>query len=214
MSVLDVVRDMFAGRGRMSRADAELWWEARTLDDLAQRTALWLEGAVRSQPGYAANYGPDEETEHLVPVLAAANRAGFLTDQSQPGVPPEPGYDGETWCQRAAVSGFANAAMAQRIRDTCTAAGLIVHLHGPGDRRAGKRGTPVTTRANQTYTSFGRPMPARVIRFLYEDCHPDAVTAILAAHQVTVVDPVWGRDDHLWLHLTDAITWKDANHDH
>lgn len=189
---------------QMRRRDAERWYAARTLADLGELTAQWLEGDLASQPGYAANCGPDDETGHLVPVLAAANRAGYLTNSSQPGVPDEIGYDDATWCQRAGVTGFAEPVLAQRIHDVCTAAGLTVHLYSPAVRRGGRHGSTVTTRAGQPVTGFGRRLPRRLIRFLYEDCHQDAVADILAAHQVTVVDPVWGRDNVLWPVLAEA----------
>ncbi|ASR39866.1 hypothetical protein BAY61_31770 (plasmid) [Prauserella marina] len=68
----------------MSRADAERWYAARSLTDLGQLTAAWLEGELESQPGYVPGNGPDEETNELVPILAAVNRAGYLTMCSQP----------------------------------------------------------------------------------------------------------------------------------
>jgi hypothetical protein len=61
------------------------WRAARTLPDLGNATADWLEGKTASQPGYAPGHGPDTETTGLIPGLAAANRAGFVTRQSQPG---------------------------------------------------------------------------------------------------------------------------------
>jgi hypothetical protein len=213
MSILDVVRDLFSGIDRMSQEDADLWWEARTLKDLGERVALWLEFAIDSQPGYASNCHPDEETWDLVPVLAAANRAGFVTHGSQPGTRPEIGYDGAVWEQRAAVDGFANAVLAQRIHDVCASAGLIVHMY-PSAGRRGEKAVPVTIRNGCRYTGFGHRLPRRLIRFLYRaNCNDDAVDALLNAHQVTVIDPEWGRDDYLWVHLAEAITWKDDHHD-
>jgi hypothetical protein len=47
----------------------------RTAD--ASLTAQWLEGEIRSEPRYFSR--PDAETAPLIPVLAACNRAGFLT---------------------------------------------------------------------------------------------------------------------------------------
>lgn len=56
-----------------------LWRDARTLADLGELTARWLEGTVGSVPGTVPGCGPDEETGPLVAVLATANRAGFVT---------------------------------------------------------------------------------------------------------------------------------------
>lgn len=79
----------------MPRTDRARWRAARSIADLGHLTALWLEGEVASHPSCATpNFGPDEETAHLVPVLAAANRAGYLTDNSQPGF-IERGSDGD-----------------------------------------------------------------------------------------------------------------------
>ncbi|WP_157881130.1 DUF6919 domain-containing protein [Streptomyces griseoruber] len=69
----------------MSWSDRRRWRSAHTVADLGELMALWLEGELRSWPGYMPGCGPDEETTHLIPSLAALNRAGFLTIASQPG---------------------------------------------------------------------------------------------------------------------------------
>jgi len=63
----------------MRRSDRRRWKAAGSLADLGELMALWLEGKVASWPGYAPNYGPDDETKDLVPTLAACNRAGYVT---------------------------------------------------------------------------------------------------------------------------------------
>jgi hypothetical protein len=195
-------------RDRMSRADADRWAEPSTLDELGEMTAQWLEGRIASQPAYAPGCGPDEETAHLVPVLAAVNRAGYLTDQSQPGVPPEPGYDGAIWCQRAVVSGFASEDVAHRIVTACSAAGMILHVRTATSGRRRGQGTPVTTRAERPCTGFGHRQLPKDIAFLYEACSDEAVDVLVAAYQVTVIDPEWGRDDVLWPLLYEAVTGR------
>lgn len=105
---------------RMSRSDRKLWRSATTLAELGELTARWLEGDIRSRPGYQPRCGPDPETTEtpgLVDVLAAANRAGYLTIGSQPGEPPTEGWDGQLWEQRAAVDGFAHDDMARRLTE-------------------------------------------------------------------------------------------------
>jgi hypothetical protein len=64
----------------MSPTDAALWRTARTLADLGKLTARWLEGEITTTPSHLGP--PDSETTDLIPTLAAANRAGFVTDQS------------------------------------------------------------------------------------------------------------------------------------
>ncbi len=61
------------------------WRAARTLAGLGELTAEWLEGTIASIPTVVPGYGPDEETAALIPVLAACNRAGYVTTVSQPG---------------------------------------------------------------------------------------------------------------------------------
>ncbi|GHI98133.1 DUF6919 domain-containing protein [Streptomyces olivaceus] len=39
----------------------------------------------------------------------------------------------------------------------------------------------------------------------YRGCHREAVRAAIDADQVTLVDPVWGRDTLLWPALTEAL---------
>ena len=104
----------------MTAQDAALWHGARTLADLGELTARWLEGSVGSVHGTVPGCGPDEETGPLVPVLAAASRAGFVTSFSQPG------EDDNGWVQRAAVYGFASAATFRAIAAAAADADLAV----------------------------------------------------------------------------------------
>ena len=114
----------------MSTADRRAWEAARTLADLGELTAQWLEGAIASQPAYTPGCGPDPETAPLIPVLACCNRAGYVTNGSQPGEAGT-GYDGAWWEQRAAVEGFASPAVAERIWEAAEPAGLTVIAHAP-----------------------------------------------------------------------------------
>ena len=114
----------------MSRADRRAWEAARTLADLGELTAQWLEGTIASQPAYTPGCGPDPETAPLIPVLACCNRAGYVTNCSQPGETGT-GFDGAAWEQRAAVEGFASPAVAGRIWEAAEPAGLTVIAHAP-----------------------------------------------------------------------------------
>jgi len=69
----------------MSEVDAVRWLSARTLADVGELTALFLEGHLQQTPTHMGS--PDTETIALIPVLAACNRTGFVTHQSQPGTP-------------------------------------------------------------------------------------------------------------------------------
>lgn len=184
---------------RMSKADAAAWASARTLTDLGHLTAAWLEGDIASQPGYMPRCGPDPETLPLIPVLAAVNRAGFVTNGSQPG-----GIFARSQ-QRAAVEGFASARTALHLVSDASAAGLWVVAHNPRDR-PGRRiqyegAVDVTRMDGYAFTSFGAHLSRAHLTDSwtgYGICHADAVEAVCRAWQVTIIDPEWGRNDRLW----------------
>jgi len=195
----------------MGRQDRDLWASARTLTDLGELTARWIEGDLASQPGYC---GPsDIEDPALVPLLARLNRAGFVTTGSQIGE-SGPGYDGAHWQQRAAVEGFAVPAFAARIIAGLDGrSGLLVIAHAPAElprwRYRYDKAVTVTRRDGCDYTRFGVQLPRRHIRSGvtgYGICYRDAVTALYSAWQVTVIDPGWGRPDLLWPVLAGAVT--------
>jgi hypothetical protein len=193
----------------VNRTDREIWQSARTLGDLGELTARWIEGDLRSQPGY---YGPtDIEDPVMAPVLAALCRAGYMTTQSQAGV-SGPGYDGECWRQCAAVEGLASEGTARRIAAVAEWNGLIVVLNEPPRRFSMRYGcetaVTVTWRAAEPVTSFGARLPRTHLRSDvtgYGECHRDAVNAVCVAWQVTVMDPKPGRPDLLWDTLTRAL---------
>jgi hypothetical protein len=182
----------------MKKVDQRCWAATRSLREVAELTALWLEGKLASQPGYLPDCGPDAETADLVPTLVALNRAGWLTDVSQPGWGPGPGYDGATWAQRAGVGGFTDPRLADRIEAAACAAGLIVVRHDGASRWAGRNSVTVTTRSACPHTGFGARWSRRELSSQYLECGNRAVAEIKKATQLTVVDPEWGRDDLLW----------------
>ncbi|MFP8944718.1 DUF6919 domain-containing protein [Streptomyces fenghuangensis] len=167
----------------MSRTDRKLWAQARTLADLGELTAQWLEGRIASQPGYMPNCGPDEETTVLVPALAAANRAGYLTWNSQPGSDGT-GYDGRRWVQRAAVCGYADQPVLDQLRRAAARHRC---------RLLFKEHMPATMADNEIVTGFGGQLPARHLRATWKGIvSDDAWRALKAATQVTVISPDWG----------------------
>jgi hypothetical protein len=182
---------------------APQWAVARTLADLGELVAQWLEGSIPTQPGYHG--GPDEETAPLVPTLAAADRAGYVTYSSQPGF-DGPGYNGERWQQRAAVEGLvADEQVAARLVRAAEGAGLRAAAL-PASRWRCRQATAATvTRSgwpgSVTWlprTGFGVQLSRRELASMYDGCSRDAVRAVQAAWQVTLVDPQWGPGDRLW----------------
>jgi hypothetical protein len=184
----------------MNRHDRAQWASARDLAHLGALTALWLEGELGECPGYCGP--PDDETRWLVPVLAACNRAGFLTDGSQPG------YDcgGDKWVQRAAVEGFAAAPLAIELCERALDAGLLAYARiAPWWRNRHSTAYPVSACDGRYVTSFGTTLSARYLRWQFSQCHRAAQAAVCGAIQVTLIDPQWGRNDRLWPALA-AIT--------
>lgn len=176
------------------------WAQAATLQDLADLTALWLEGRLNYHPSYGRS--PDPETVPIVPVLARLNRAGFLTSDSQPGSVTH-GRHGAVWKQRAAVAGFAGPQLAGLITRAAVKAGMLTRvmtaaLYDPRDR------IPATTWNNQPRTWFGARRDADDVALELDGCSAGAIHAVTATMQVTIVDPEWGRDDALWPLLAEA----------
>lgn len=64
----------------MKRAERRAWQAARSLADLGELTARWLDGELKETPGHLGP--PDPETTELVPTLAALEHRS--RDGSQP----------------------------------------------------------------------------------------------------------------------------------
>ncbi|MFF1382228.1 DUF6919 domain-containing protein [Arthrobacter sp. NPDC058288] len=79
--------------------DEDAWRNRTTLEGACELTPRWLEGSLRYVPGYAAPQYAGENGP-MSEALAAINRLGFLTDDSQPGSEMSSGHG-----QRAFVTG-------------------------------------------------------------------------------------------------------------
>jgi Domain of unknown function (DUF6919) len=180
---LSALRDRVGGCRRMARRDRTVWRQARTIAELGRAGALWLEGGLRSQPAYPPRCGPDRETTELVSVLAAANRAGFYTNQSQPGR--------AEWGQTAAVAGFADTAVKDTLARLAEGSGLVFLAWPSGAPQAWRR-------MRRGRRPFYLLTPAEIEDFYGEDCQPAAVRALLDGWQVSLEDPEPGRGDRLW----------------
>lgn len=172
-----------------------VWRDARSIADLGQAMVLWLEGSIPSWPGYAAGYGPDEETKHLIPTLVALNRAGFVTTNSQPGFDGR-GFDGARWRQRAWVEGIIDCRgpLLDRLVQAGEQAGMTV-VRG---RRA-SRPVVLTDRNGEPAAAIGSRYPRNQLAREWHGVGRHAMRA-LRDHgtHIALVDPVWGRDDQLW----------------
>jgi hypothetical protein len=181
-----------------------IWRDARSIGDLGGAMAGWLEGHVADRPGYAHGEPsrPDEETNHLVPVLARLNRRGWVTTDSQPG------SDGRPWAQRAAVQGWISSAdpLLNRVIRAARAAGLIVTAHGAGRAVGPARGLVATRWDGEPQAGFGgRPSGLRRAPELSGVGRLARRELIRHGVALAVIDPVWGRDGVLWSVL-DQVT--------
>ncbi|MGW0999225.1 DUF6919 domain-containing protein [Streptomyces sp. NPDC002523] len=183
----------------MSRADRRRWAAARTLADLGELMALWLEGEIGSRPGYQPRYGPDEETEHMVPILAALCRAGYVTTCSQPGL-AGPGYDGRWWEQRAAVElVVTDPYLKSRLLEAARGAGMVVVVNdyvrgGVQDRRV-----PVTTRDGERVTSFGGRIGRADMAIQWPGLNGRLYEQVTHGTYVSVIAPEYGpAGERLW----------------
>jgi hypothetical protein len=168
-----------------------LWQAADSLPSVGELMARWLEGTITYQPGYHGPV-PDAETEGLRAVLAAANRAGYVTDFSQPGVPLHHGSG-----QRASVCGYCSEETMAYLSSVSLSSDLIAITFPPGTRSSGQ--VVVTVRDGEECTWVGLPADAVDIDGHYREALSDSgLMALHTAWQVHLIDPVWGRNDLLW----------------
>ncbi|MFJ5680288.1 DUF6919 domain-containing protein [Streptomyces sp. NPDC093097] len=190
----------------MSRTDRARWNTARTLNDLAQLTAEWWEGTVRSLPGHRASHRPHPTLAAHTPVLAAANRAGFLIPAAQAGV-----VHGKAR-NKAAVWGFAtDPALIRRLVDAAERAGLQIVLNDLLDANYGSgEGITVSTRNGQAEGVFGEALGLPEMQAMWRG-FPQAVEAVVPALQITFADPQFGGPSTLlWDTLAKAIASPPA----
>jgi hypothetical protein len=183
----------------MKRSERRLWRSARTLQDLGDLMARWLEGDIGSQPGYQPRYGPEPETTDLIETLAACNRAGYLTISSQPGLITD------DLQQRAAVQGFTDdLRMLRRLERLGESAGLLTAVHLTAAPSEPVDGFIATISEGEPCTGFGCHLATSDLYVIWSGCHRTAADAVIASYQVTLIDPEYGRNDLLWTVLDEA----------
>ncbi|MGW3652499.1 DUF6919 domain-containing protein [Streptomyces sp. NPDC000878] len=193
----------------MSRSDRLRWQSARTVTDLGELMARWLEGEIASRPGYQARYGPEDETEHLVPTLAALCREGYVTTCLQPGFAGT-GADGLWWEQRAAVElVVTDPTLVHRLVDAACAAGLFIRIndHHPD---GGVQEPPVvaTTRDGEPVTAFGGRISRADMAIQWPELNRDLYRQVSTGTYVSVIAPEYGPDgERLWITL-DFLTGR------
>lgn len=177
------------------RAERRLWTAARTIEDLGELTAQWLEGRISYLPGY---YGtPAEETQPLLGHLAGYNRHGFATTSSQPGITPTNGSG-----QRAWVEGFCTPDAARAIHAATLHTDLVLITALGADDNFAR--IAVTTKDHDDLTWAGATTSEYIDDYYGRDC-PHALDMLHNAWQIAVIDPVWGRNTLLWDLLATAL---------
>lgn len=213
-----------SGVERMSRADRERWAACRSLADVGELTAQWLEGRIAARPGYCGPVDVDEdEAAGLTDALVAANRVGFVTDSSQAGCDVVTS-DGNYWQQYAAVVGFAAPQTVDWLTNTVVApvaddgtavdTGLRMVRCEQARRFGWDPVDPVTFHNGVVVTDFANRYSGRDLRDTwtgYGICHPHAVEELVAAEQIVIRDTEFGRNDRLWPALHAAATNHQEN---
>ena len=186
----------------MSRADRRRWKSAKTVADLGELMARWLEGDIASRPGYQPRFGPDEETAHLVPTLAALCRAGYVTTQSQPGCVGT-GADGLWWEQRAAVElVVTDDDLFHRLVDAATDAGMFVRVHDYSRGRVPEYPVAATLRDGEVVTAFGGRISRADMAIQWPGLDRDLYDQVAHGTYVSIVAPEYGTaGERLWVVL-------------
>lgn len=183
----------------MSNASAdpniEQWQAARSLDEMAELTARYIEGNSSYFPGFAAST-IDRETLVLVDDLVKLNRSGYMTVMSQPG------NASAARKQRAFVAGFAPKELAHKIARLALYSDLLV-LVVPSQNAITLK-TPVIVDENRPRGWMGVPSSRDFA--VYETVISDhAKRELQESWSVSLIDLQWGRAKHLWELLGQAV---------
>ena len=178
-----------------------MWGNARTLLDLGELVARWLEGRIPSLTHYDAEPAP--ETEAIAEILARLNRAGFFTTDSQPGMP----LDNTGFAQRAWVNAYAGEEIAKRVAALGLHTDLIVFVFEPG--QAGGYPLPITVRGFQPVTWDGLGCADVDLYGITDGLSESARGELRAAWNLVVIDPAWGRKSYLWELVERAVVSPD-----
>lgn len=187
---------------KTSRGDKRAWTEAPDFRALCHAAADWLEGRNAYHPWHGTSNGLDKETGPLIKVLAAANRRGFFTLDSQPG--EDSRARGSRWQQRAAVDGFVHdqRLLKNLVRDA-NRAGLETVTYAPGDPDKGR--IPATLQDGRPVTGFGSVYRPVDLEAHWQEIGRGAYRQLAQAHQLTIIEPDWGPSDALWRMLAGAV---------
>jgi hypothetical protein len=170
---------LYPALGGMSRKDAARWASAKDMAGLGEMVVAWLNGEVAQTPGHCGP--PCAETIPLIPFLTLANRAGFVTENSQ----CADSRGDRIW--NAWVEGFASDDVTQRLRS----------MTGDGPLRMVACRGSAHEYEGSLLRHLGECPAAAVLDFWCEAC-PDVAGELGEAWNVLIEDPEPGRNDRLW----------------
>ncbi|GAB15859.1 hypothetical protein ARGLB_093_00120 [Arthrobacter globiformis NBRC 12137] len=188
------------GYGRLL-ADREVWRQASTLAAAGELTARWLEGTSEYQPGTLAPRF-DDETLPIAGQLAELNRSGLFTKESQPGLGPDAGH-----AQREYVTGFCSAESAALLLRLSAGTELIAIAHAPGE--VSQASVPVTLHDGEVVTVLGsseNPVESEQIQDWARESNETLALLLADSWYVELLDPVWGRQQHLLPAVLETLT--------
>lgn len=180
--------------------DREVWRQASTLAAAGELTARWLEGKSEYQAGTLAPRF-DDETLPIAGQLADINRSGLFTKESQPGLAADTGT-----AQREYVTGFCSAESARRLLQLSSRTEFVAIAHAPGEMSSAS--VPVTLDGDEVVTVLGSsetPIESDQIRDWAEESNETLALLLADSWYVEVLDPVWGRSQHLLPAILEAL---------
>src|ERR671921_1652436 len=177
-------RDQFGRR----LEDRGAWRQATTIAAAGELTARWLEGDSEFQPAtFTASF--DDETAPIAVGLAALNRNGLFTKESQPGL------QSHGLVQRQYVTGFCSAESAAELLALSTRSELVTVAHAPGE--SSNAAIPVTLDGGEVVTVLGsseNPVTEEQIQDWAGETNETLALLLADSWYVEVLDPFWGRD--------------------
>lgn len=190
------IRDQFGRR----LEDKGAWRQAITLEAAGELTARWLEGHSEYQAAtFTASY--DAETGPIAADLAALNRNGLFTKESQPGLRAAGSI------QRQYVTGFCSAEVAVELLALSTRTELVTVAHAPGE--ASSAAIPVTLDGGEVVTVLGSsetPVEDEQIQDWAGETNETLALLLADSWYVEILDPLWGRNDVLLPAVLAALT--------
>ncbi|VXB07176.1 conserved hypothetical protein [Arthrobacter sp. 9AX] len=189
-------RDQFGRR----LEDRGAWRQATTIAAAGELTARWLEGQSEFQPAtFTATY--DAETAPIAVELAALNRNGLFTKESQPGL------RSADIVQREYVTAFCSAEVAAELLALSTRTELVTVAHAPGE--SSNAAIPVTVDGGEVVTVLGsseNPVTEEQIRDWADETNESLALLLADSWYVEILDPAWGRDNVLLPAVLGALT--------